>query len=343
MNPIRTLYDLKNYHIDKCRQFWYYVILVNPRDLSAAGAVLFENLNIFHLDSGADCHYFIPGFYNTGTGLLDSLSPLFHLNIKAVSVPGFRRLNFDDSLFVEAYKQLEFRNRVGWRYSGGCELLLFNINSHNEIQLDDFASYNLDDIVRNGRSVSEFIRTTISVGKDSVDQIEAKRKIDEKYSELIMPKFSEHDEGTFEQGWNILSRKGFQDNAYLFISYSSKDFKLVSEIRNKLCRMNIPCWMAPFDIPSGTNYAYVIEHAIKHAGKFVLMLSRSAVDSIWVGKELKRALDRFQISNPEKICVVWLDGAFPLNDTPFALPLEDVQISIDLCNNPDNYCLLTDM
>jgi hypothetical protein len=98
--------------------------------------------------------------------------------------------------------------------------------------------------------------------------------------------------------------------------------------------------MAPFDIPPGSNYALIIEHAIKHAQKFVLMLSKSAVNSVWVGKELKRAIARFQVESSERICIVWLNGFFKLEDTPLALPLEDIQISIDLMNNPNNYYLL---
>ena len=98
--------------------------------------------------------------------------------------------------------------------------------------------------------------------------------------------------------------------------------------------------MAPYDIPSGLNYALVIEHAILHAGRFVLMLSPSAAQSVWVGKELKRAIARFQLEAPEKICVAWLDRPFQLVGTPMALPLEDIQTVIQIRNNPDNYLLL---
>ena len=340
MNLIRTFEQLKNYSLNDCKQFWYYVILVNPRDISPAGKTVFENLRIFHLDSGEECQYFIPGFLNTGKGIFSKILSFFQGEYKLIGIPGFGEIQFNDDYFVEFYKELEERNNIGWRYSGECELLLFNLSMGDKIKLNDFVSYNLDDIVRNKRNVSEFMRLTINVGEDATDQSSAKRILDEKFYEMIMPDATDLYGDVHEKGWGALYQRGFRDNAYMFISYSSKDFRIVSEIRKKLCASHIPCWMAPFDIPQGSNYALIIEHAIKHAQKFVLMLSKSAVDSVWVGKELKRAIARFQLESPDKICVVWLNGVFQLADTPFALPLEDIQTNIDLANNPNNYHLL---
>ena len=76
--------------------------------------------------------------------------------------------------------------------------------------------------------------------------------------------------------------------------------------------------------------------AIKHAKKFVLLLSPSAAQSVWVGKELKRAISRHQKESPEKLCAAWLYEPFPLQDTPLALPLEDIQIQVDLRGDPQN-------
>ncbi len=339
MNLILTFDQLKDYKLQDCKQFWYYVILVNPCDLTPAGQAVFDNLNIFHLDSGEECQYFVPGFINTGKNLFKKIESFFSSR-KTVDIPNFGKLQFDDADFVNFYLELEKRNCTNWRYSGECELLLFNISMGDKIKLNNFISYNLDDIVRNRRNVSEFIRATINIGKDATDQTKAKQLLDEKFYDMIMPEAGSMDEERFKKGWEVLNRSGFRDDSYLFISYSSKDYRLVSSIRDNLKSVNIPCWMAPFDIPSGYNYALVIEHAIKHANKFVLMLSQSAVDSVWVGKELKRAISRFQSEAPEKICVVWLNGQFRLEDTPFALPLEDIQIEIDLANNPNNYYLL---
>jgi hypothetical protein len=337
---IRTFEELKEYSLYDCDQFWYYVILLNPRDLSPAGQSVFENMKIFHLDSGDECQYFIPGFLNTGRGLFTNILSFFKTEYSIIRIPNFGDVQFNDQYFVEFYKELEKRNNVGWRYSGECELLLFNLSMGNKIKLNNFVSYNLDDIARNKRSISEFIRLTINVGKDAKDQDSAKHILDEKFYELIIPDSEKLLTSVYEKGWDTLCHRGFRDDAYLFISYSSKDFRMVSEIRNRLLAANISCWMAPFDIPPGSNYALIIEHAIKHAQKFVLMLSKSAVNSVWVGKELKRAIARFQVESSERICIVWLNGFFKLEDTPLALPLEDIQISIDLMNNPNNYYLL---
>ena len=333
MNLIRTFEQLKNHSLDNCDQFWYYVLLINPRDISPAGKIVFDNLKIFHLDSGDECQYFIPGFLNTGKGIFANILAFFNTEYSIIKIQNFGDVQFNDQYFVEFYKELEKRNNVGWRYSGECELLLFNLSVGNKIKLNNFVSYNLDDIARNKRSISEFIRLTINVGKDATDQASAKRILDEKFYELIMPDLEKMLTGFYEKGWDNLCRNGFEDDKYLFISYSSKDFRMVSDIRNRLLSANVSCWMAPFDIPQGSNYALIIEHAIKHAHKFVLMLSKSAVDSVWVGKELKRAIARFQVDSSEKICVVWINGIFKLDDTPFALPLEDIQINIDLSNN----------
>lgn len=342
MNLIRTFRDLMKYEVRECQQFWYYVFLVNPHSMTKAGEELFDNLKILDLDSGSGCQYFIPGFYNTGRGLASEIM-CFFLQIsgsKTIRIPSFGNLEFVDDDFVEFYNELETRNQIGWRYSGGCELLLFNLSTGNKILLNSFHSYNLDDIVRNGRNIYEFIRTTINIGKDVSDETQAKQILDEKYYEMIMPDMDRVGYLNYESGWQFLQQNGFQDNSYLFLSYSSKDFRIVSEIRNNLLRGGVSCWMAPYDIPSGMNYALIIEHAIKHAGRFALMLSPSAVESVWVGKELKRAIARFQLNTPEKISIVWLNGKFPLQDTPFALPLEDIQISHDLSNDPKNYYLL---
>lgn len=342
MNVIQTFDELKNYTLYGCKQFWYYVILINPLDLTRAGRAVFDNLKIFHLDSGEECQYFIPGFINTGNGIFNGLLDFFFTrHSKVINIPNFGRLQFNEENFVDFYLQLEQRNNCGWRYSGECELLLFNLSLGNKIKLNNFISYNLDDIIRNGRNVSEFVRTTINVGKDATDEIEAKCILDEEYSNLIMPQMDEIDNSVFARGWDSLQSKGFRDNSYLFISYSSNDFRLVSDIRRRLIKAGVSCWMAPYDIPSGLNYALVIEHAILHAGRFVLMLSPSAAQSVWVGKELKRAIARFQLEAPEKICVAWLDRPFQLVGTPMALPLEDIQLVIQIRNNPDNYLLLT--
>ncbi len=336
MNLVLSIDQLKDCRVKD--QFWYYVILMNPRDLSPAGRTMIDNFNIFHVDSGSECDFFVPGYKkSTNNSFLDLLR---NRDVDNIHIGGYGNIKFSDYDFVHFYKEIERLNNMGWRYSGECELLLFNIGNDEKIILSNFASYNLDDIVRNHRNIYEFIRAAIYVGKDAKDRVSAKRVLDTKFYELIMPMETESF-SHFEKAWGALNDKGFAENSYYFISYSSKDFKFVSEVRSKLCDADIPCWMAPYDIPQGTNYALIIEHAIKHAKRFVLMLSKSATESVWVLKELLRAIDRFQLEAPEKICVVWVNGQFPIQDTPFALPLEDIQITVDMQSNPQNFFLIT--
>uniref|UniRef100_UPI0040574FAB toll/interleukin-1 receptor domain-containing protein n=1 Tax=Alistipes sp. TaxID=1872444 RepID=UPI0040574FAB len=67
----------------------------------------------------------------------------------------------------------------------------------------------------------------------------------------------------------------------MFISYSSKDPNTVNAICHELEENGIRCWMAPRDIPVGSKYATVINHAIPDAKAVVLIFSeRSAVSPL---------------------------------------------------------------
>ena len=77
---------------------------------------------------------------------------------------------------------------------------------------------------------------------------------------------------------------------YAFISYSSKDQEKANAIRSIFLNNNISCWMAPYDIPAGTKYAYVINDAIKDAACLVLLFTNASQESIFVEKEVERAV-----------------------------------------------------
>ena len=80
------------------------------------------------------------------------------------------------------------------------------------------------------------------------------------------------------------------DMGYAFISYSSKDQEKANAIRSIFLNNNISCWMAPYDIPAGTKYAYVINDAIKDAACLVLLFTNASQESIFVEKEVERAV-----------------------------------------------------
>ena len=76
----------------------------------------------------------------------------------------------------------------------------------------------------------------------------------------------------------------------VFISYSTKDMKTARMVHSILEKNRIQCWMAPEDIPSGSNYAREIPQAIRSCKVFLLILSDNAQKSNWVVKELDNAV-----------------------------------------------------
>ncbi len=77
----------------------------------------------------------------------------------------------------------------------------------------------------------------------------------------------------------------------VFISYSTVDTVPAETVRNVLEKNGLSCWMAPRDIPGGSNYTKEIPIAIRNCKIFVLILSKNAQTSPWVLKELDSAVN----------------------------------------------------
>jgi len=77
----------------------------------------------------------------------------------------------------------------------------------------------------------------------------------------------------------------------VFISYSTVDLANAETVRNVLEKNGLSCWMAPRDIPGGSNYTKEIPIAIRNCKVFVLILSKNAQGSQWVLKELDSAVN----------------------------------------------------
>ena len=105
----------------------------------------------------------------------------------------------------------------------------------------------------------------------------------------------------------------------VFVSYSSKDRILVNQIVRIIENMGISCWKAPECIPAGSSYAREIPKAIAGCQVFLLMLSETSQDSIWVEKEIDNA-----ITNRKTIIPLALDDK-PLSDA-FLFYLNNVQM-----------------
>ena len=84
----------------------------------------------------------------------------------------------------------------------------------------------------------------------------------------------------------------------VFISYSSKEITKAEQVRRVLEKNGISCWMAPADIPGGSNYTKEIPIAIRGCQVFVLMLSANAQSSHWVLKELDAAVNHGKVILP---------------------------------------------
>ena len=79
-------------------------------------------------------------------------------------------------------------------------------------------------------------------------------------------------------------------NHDVFISYSSKDYDKVNNVKNILEINGISCWMAPQSIPTGSSYAKEIPTAIRTCKVFLLMITSKSQESQWVPKEVSLAL-----------------------------------------------------
>ena len=81
-----------------------------------------------------------------------------------------------------------------------------------------------------------------------------------------------------------------QKNGYVFISYSSQNQQIADSFRQLLIEKDISCWMAPYDIPAGSKYAYVINDALENCTCLVLLLTNASQSSVFVEREIERAI-----------------------------------------------------
>lgn len=96
----------------------------------------------------------------------------------------------------------------------------------------------------------------------------------------------------------------------VFISYSSKDTQTVKKIAQVLKEEGITYWKAPEMIPAGSNYAREIPRAIEKCQVFLLVLSESSQESIWVEKEIDCAINHRKTIVPLNITGVPLSDMF---------------------------------
>ena len=88
----------------------------------------------------------------------------------------------------------------------------------------------------------------------------------------------------------ISASSNVNKNNYVFISYSSKNQQMADSVRLLLKENNISCWMAPYDIPAGSRYAYVINDALEKCSCLLLLLTNASQMSQFVEREIERAI-----------------------------------------------------
>ena len=101
----------------------------------------------------------------------------------------------------------------------------------------------------------------------------------------------------------------------VFLSYATED----ADSARLLCRVleaeeGIRCWLAPRDVPAGTDYAAAILDAIKDAGLVLLLFSASTNASPYVLREIERA-----VAYERPVLSVRLDGATPNSSLEYYL------------------------
>lgn len=94
----------------------------------------------------------------------------------------------------------------------------------------------------------------------------------------------------------------------VFISYSSQDREAAQAICHALEQNEIRCWMAPRNIPPGSDYGDVIDDAIKACRAVVIIFSETAAKSQWVKGELNVAFEEQKTIIPFRLDQTPLKG-----------------------------------
>lgn len=97
-------------------------------------------------------------------------------------------------------------------------------------------------------------------------------------------------------------------NHDVFISYSSQDMEAAQAICHVLEQNEIRCWMAPRNIPPGSDYGDVIDDAIKACKSVVVLFSETAAASQFVKSEINIAFEEQKTIIPFRLDKTPLKG-----------------------------------
>ncbi|MFM8330662.1 MAG: tetratricopeptide repeat protein [Candidatus Methylumidiphilus sp.] len=127
------------------------------------------------------------------------------------------------------------------------------------------------------------------------------------------------------------------DTQKLFISHSSEDDHIVRRLQQALGNFQIDVWIDSRELRGGDLFWLDIQHAINESAAFAVVVSPQALQSRWVGKELRHALLEQERRGKEAFPVIALsldgtklgvlEGYF--KDEPLYLPLSSAAGGID--------------
>ena len=91
------------------------------------------------------------------------------------------------------------------------------------------------------------------------------------------------------QVWDSRREGVVRPDPRVFISYASQDIAIANRVCAALESADVPCWIAPRDVQPGESYAAAIVNAINGCKMLVLVLSKGAIASSHVMREVERA------------------------------------------------------
>ena len=83
----------------------------------------------------------------------------------------------------------------------------------------------------------------------------------------------------------------------IFLSHSDRDRDFVMRLANTIRRHGLPVWYSRTEIVGAQQWHDEIGHALQRCDWFLLVLSPSAVESVWVKRELLYCLDQNRLAD----------------------------------------------
>jgi uncharacterized protein YjbI with pentapeptide repeats len=108
----------------------------------------------------------------------------------------------------------------------------------------------------------------------------------------------------------------------LFISYAHQDEVIAKRLYTDLRNKDVPCWFAPHDLRPGTPILCGLEEAIHLQDKFLLILSKHAVNSAWIEREVDAALHQEIKRGRDVLFPIRLDNAILQSNAGWATRLQ---------------------